>query len=68
MRERRNSCLRHLHVVLGRVKACTDRTNHLAIDYDWKASFHLYEAARRHGRDAAVVNRILERLTRLPRR
>ena len=65
MRERRNSGLRDLHVVLGRVEACTDRTDHFAIDHDGKASLHLDEASRRHGRDAAVVNRILERLARL---
>ena len=46
MRERRYSGLRDLRVVLGRVEACTDRTDHLAIDHDWKASLHLDEAAR----------------------
>jgi hypothetical protein len=65
MRERRNSGLRDLHVVLGRVEASTECTDHLAIDHDWKASLHLDEAARRDGRDAAVVNRILERFARL---
>ena len=65
MRERRDSGLRDLHVVLGRVEACTDRTDHFAVDHDWKASFHLDEAARRHGRDTAVVNRVFERLARL---
>jgi hypothetical protein len=65
MRERRHSGLRDLHVVLGRVEARTDCTDHFAIDYDWKASRHLDKTTRRHGRDAAVVNRILERLARL---
>jgi hypothetical protein len=35
MRERRYSGLRDLHVVLGRVEACTDRTDHLAIDQSY---------------------------------
>jgi hypothetical protein len=65
MRQRPNPGLRDLHVVLGRVEACTEPSDHLAIDHDWKASLHLGEAARRHGRNAAMVDRILERPARL---
>ena len=64
MRDRCQSGLRDLYIVLRRVEARPDGADHLAVDDDRKPALHLGEALRRNGSNATVVDRILERPTR----
>jgi hypothetical protein len=52
--------LRDLRVMLRGIEARADAPDHLAIDDDRKASLHLDESVRRHSRDAAMIDRVLE--------
>jgi hypothetical protein len=63
MRDRCQPGLRDLRVVLRRVEACSDGTDHLAIHNDRKSTLHFREALCRDGSDATVVDRVFKRLT-----
>jgi hypothetical protein len=60
MRNRCQTGLRDLHVVLRRVEARPDGTNHLAIDDDRKPALHFREARCRYGSEATLVDRVLK--------
>jgi hypothetical protein len=64
-RERCQSGLRDLHIVLRCIEARSNGADNLAIHDDWKAALHLREALRCDRRNAAVVDSVLERLARL---
>ena len=65
MLERRETGLRHQHVVLGSIEARPDPSDHLSVEDDRQAALHLDEAVRRDGRDASVIDRILQCRARL---
>jgi hypothetical protein len=65
MRNRCQTGSRDLHVVLRRVEARSDGTNHLAIDDDRKPALHFRETMCRYGSKAPLVDGVLNRLARL---
>src|SRR5258706_16017411 len=64
-RKCREPGLGDLRIMIRSVEACADAANDLSIDDDWKTTFHLGEIARRHRREPALIDFVLDRFGRL---